>query len=185
MNLLMENTLEINGSPKHTDLRHARRHSKSIDHQSLSPYFFFFNGINAFRVEIQYTRKTLEVNRSPEHTYITRACTPKTLEINRSPEVGGGYNNFFRVWRKIVPLTMLQWIGGSRRQVTASRKSTQKRQKQYFEQRKRQQQQQTTGLESYSDGMNTCSQHQTNNRSLDVLSLLNLSTNVQSSCTSG
>ncbi|KAA8543646.1 hypothetical protein F0562_021608 [Nyssa sinensis] len=65
-----------------------------------------------------------------------------------------------------------------------SRKSTQKRQKQYFEQRKRQQQQQTTGVESYFDGMNTCSQHQTNNRSLDVLSLLNLSTNVQSSCTS-
>ncbi|XP_028056631.1 uncharacterized protein LOC114260669 isoform X7 [Camellia sinensis] len=82
---------------------------------------------------------------------------------------------------------MLQWMGGSRRKVTTSRKSTQKRQKQYFEQRKRQQQQQTTGLDSFSDGMNTCSQHQNNNRSLDILSLLNLSTVVQnckSSCRS-
>ncbi|KAI8016121.1 hypothetical protein LOK49_LG05G01535 [Camellia lanceoleosa] len=82
---------------------------------------------------------------------------------------------------------MLQWMGGSRRKVTTSRKSTQKRQKQYFEQRKRQQQQQTTGLDSFSDGMNTCSQHQNNNRSLDILSLWNLSTVVQnckSSCRS-
>ncbi|CAL5438746.1 unnamed protein product [Camellia sinensis] len=79
---------------------------------------------------------------------------------------------------------MLQWLGGSRRKVTTS---TQKRQKQYFEQRKRQQQQQTTGLDSFSDGMNTCSQHQNNNRSLDILSLWNLSTVVQnckSSCRS-
>ncbi|CAL5438742.1 unnamed protein product [Camellia sinensis] len=50
---------------------------------------------------------------------------------------------------------MLQWMGGSRRKVTT-------RQKQYFEQRKRQQQQQTTGLDSFSDGMNTCNQHQNN-----------------------
>ncbi|XP_059646664.1 uncharacterized protein LOC132293271 isoform X7 [Cornus florida] len=73
---------------------------------------------------------------------------------------------------------MLQWMGGSKRKVTTSRKSTQKRQKQYFEQRRRQlrQQQQTNGLESCSDVMNTCSQSQKNNRSLDILSLLNLST---------
>ncbi|KAL5757139.1 hypothetical protein ACOSQ2_021885 [Xanthoceras sorbifolium] len=65
---------------------------------------------------------------------------------------------------------MLQWMGGSRRKVTTSRKSTQKRQKQYFEQRRRQQQQ-TGGLESYSDHKE--------HRSLDILSLLNLSTAVQ------
>ncbi|GMQ01696.1 hypothetical protein CsSME_00048247 [Camellia sinensis var. sinensis] len=78
--------------------------------------------------------------------------------------------------KKVV--TMLQWLGGSRRKVTT----------QYFEQRKRQQQQQTSGLDSFSDGMNTCSQHQNNNRSLDILSLWNLSTVVQnckSSCRSG
>ncbi|XP_031260168.1 uncharacterized protein LOC116118305 isoform X2 [Pistacia vera] len=65
---------------------------------------------------------------------------------------------------------MLQWMGGSRRKVASSRKSTQKRQKQYFEQRKRQQQQ-TVGLDISVDHK----QH----RSLDVLSLLNLSTSSQ------
>lgn len=73
---------------------------------------------------------------------------------------------------------MLQWMGGSRRKVTTSRQSMQKRQKQYFEQRKRQQQKQQTGAESFADGTNFCT-HQDNNRSLDILSLLNLSTVVQ------
>ncbi|KAL6978989.1 hypothetical protein U1Q18_020654, partial [Sarracenia purpurea var. burkii] len=62
-------------------------------------------------------------------------------------------------------------------------------QKQYFEQRKRQQQQQqATGLETFSEGENMGSQMPNNNRSLDVLSLLNLSTVVQdlkSNCHSG
>ncbi|KAM7521980.1 hypothetical protein LguiA_011882 [Lonicera macranthoides] len=84
---------------------------------------------------------------------------------------------------------MLQWMGGSRRKVTTSRMSTQKRQKQYFEQRKRQQQQQQTfGQESYSDKPSTCNLPQNNNRSLDILSLLNLSPVIQqdnSSCPSG
>ncbi|KAL8055839.1 hypothetical protein ABFX02_04G081100 [Erythranthe guttata] len=69
---------------------------------------------------------------------------------------------------------MLQWMGGSRRKVTTSRKSTQKRQKQYFEQRKRQQQQ-IDGLESYADGKRSCTQHCEYNRSLDILSLENIS----------
>ncbi|KAK9279014.1 hypothetical protein L1049_012689 [Liquidambar formosana] len=84
---------------------------------------------------------------------------------------------------------MLQWMGGSRRKVTTSRRSTQKRQKQYFEQRKRQQQQQqTSGLESYADGMNICDKHHKEHRSLDILSLLNLSTIAQackSTCPDG
>ena len=50
------------------------------------------------------------------------------------------------------------------------------RQKQYFEQRKQQQQQQTAGSESYADGMNACGEHHKEQRSLDILSLLNLST---------
>ncbi|XP_044485184.1 uncharacterized protein LOC123210773 isoform X2 [Mangifera indica] len=65
---------------------------------------------------------------------------------------------------------MLQWMGGSRRKVATSRKSTQKRQKQYFEQRKRQQQQ-TVGFDN--------SVYHKQHRSLDVLSLLNLSTSSQ------
>ncbi|XP_020550108.1 uncharacterized protein LOC105163855 isoform X4 [Sesamum indicum] len=69
---------------------------------------------------------------------------------------------------------MLQWMGGSRRKVTTSRKSTDKRQKQYFEQRKRQQQQ-PAGLESYADGKRLCTLHSDNNRSLDILSLVNAS----------
>ncbi|KAM4083610.1 hypothetical protein ACB094_08G071000 [Castanea mollissima] len=83
---------------------------------------------------------------------------------------------------------MLQWMGGSRRKVANSRKSTQKRQKQYFEQRKRQQQQQTAGSESYADGMNACGEHHKEQRSLDILSLLNLSAVSQecySTCPSG
>ncbi|KAK9065989.1 hypothetical protein SSX86_015391 [Deinandra increscens subsp. villosa] len=81
---------------------------------------------------------------------------------------------------------MLQWMGGSRRKVTTSSKSTQKRQKQYFEQRRRQQQQQehnSSGLESYTDKKVPYTQCHENNRSLDVLSLLNLSKNGQD-CTS-
>ncbi|KAJ9565117.1 hypothetical protein OSB04_001083, partial [Centaurea solstitialis] len=58
----------------------------------------------------------------------------------------------------------------------SSPKST--RQKQYFEQRKRQQQQNSSGLESYYDKKVPRPCHE-NNRSLDVLSLLNLSTNGQ------
>ncbi|XP_057789749.1 uncharacterized protein LOC131006604 isoform X3 [Salvia miltiorrhiza] len=60
---------------------------------------------------------------------------------------------------------MLQWMGGSRRKVTT---------KQYFEQRKRQQQQ-TAGLESYSDGKRSCTLQSDYSRSLDILSLENVS----------
>ncbi|XP_048137254.1 uncharacterized protein LOC115745958 isoform X3 [Rhodamnia argentea] len=80
---------------------------------------------------------------------------------------------------------MLQWMGGSRRKITTSRKSTQKRQKHYFEQKKRQQQQQNFGSDSYAEGTNVDCQQQKENRSLDILSLLNLSTAPQehkSSC---
>ncbi|KAL6516440.1 hypothetical protein OROGR_019745 [Orobanche gracilis] len=81
-------------------------------------------------------------------------------------------------------VTMLQWMGGSRRKVTTSRKSTHKRQKQYFEQRK-QLQQRTTDLKSYDDGRRSCIG---NNRSLDILSLVNVSTVAQGrkmSCING
>lgn len=74
---------------------------------------------------------------------------------------------------------MLQWMGGSRRKVTTSRKSTHKRQKQYFEQRKRQQQELVAGLENNADGVNPANRHQKEQRSLDILSLLNLSTFAQ------
>ncbi|EXC19526.1 hypothetical protein L484_010655 [Morus notabilis] len=62
-----------------------------------------------------------------------------------------------------------------------SRKSMQKRQKQYFEQRKRQQQyqQQTVRLASSDDGMDTSAPHNKEHRSLDVISLLTLSTIAQ------
>ncbi|XP_073271274.1 uncharacterized protein [Primulina huaijiensis] len=69
--------------------------------------------------------------------------------------------------------TMLQWMGGSRRKVATSRNSTHKRQRQYFEQRKRQQQ--AAGSEGYVDGKPSCSQNCENNRSLDILSLVNAS----------
>ncbi|XP_057534705.1 uncharacterized protein LOC130813036 isoform X3 [Amaranthus tricolor] len=70
---------------------------------------------------------------------------------------------------------MLQWMGGSRRKVTASRKSTQKRQKQYFEQRKRQQlQSEVAYTENNVDGLATHDDEK-RNRSLDILSLLNVS----------
>ncbi|XP_051134643.1 uncharacterized protein LOC127253884 isoform X2 [Andrographis paniculata] len=69
---------------------------------------------------------------------------------------------------------MLQWMGGSRRKVTTSRKSTHKRQKQYFEQRKRQHQH-TAGLEGYADGKHSHTSHY-ENRSLDLLSLANVAT---------
>ncbi|KAL9228358.1 hypothetical protein vseg_003948 [Gypsophila vaccaria] len=69
---------------------------------------------------------------------------------------------------------MLQWMGGSRRKVSASRKSTQKRQQQFFEQRKRQQQQQeATTMECRNDDPVAYAQ-QKGKRSLDILSLLNV-----------
>ncbi|XP_028805088.1 uncharacterized protein LOC114760012 [Neltuma alba] len=81
---------------------------------------------------------------------------------------------------QIVICTMLQWMGGSRRKVTTTRRSTQKRQKQYFEQRKRQQQNlQITGSESSSDVLGISGQYLKEGRSLDILNLLNLSTNAQ------
>ncbi|CAL5202691.1 unnamed protein product [Lathyrus oleraceus] len=73
---------------------------------------------------------------------------------------------------------MLQWMGGSRRKVNASRMSTQKRQKQYFEQRRRQQQNvQMKGFDTNAEGsdMQIHKEHQ----SLDILNLLNLSKNAQ------
>ncbi|XP_043807245.1 uncharacterized protein LOC110609628 isoform X2 [Manihot esculenta] len=74
---------------------------------------------------------------------------------------------------------MLQWMGGSRKKVTTSRKSIQKRQKQYFEQRRRQLQQQTAGLEMSEGGGYKCSENYKEHRSLDVLNLLNFSTSFQ------
>ncbi|KAK9726621.1 hypothetical protein RND81_05G227300 [Saponaria officinalis] len=69
---------------------------------------------------------------------------------------------------------MLQWMGGSRRKVTASRKSTQKRQQQFFEQRKRQQQQQEATTVECRTGDPVAYTHQNGKRSLDILSLLNV-----------
>nr|KYP76077.1 hypothetical protein KK1_020299 [Cajanus cajan] len=75
---------------------------------------------------------------------------------------------------------MLQWMGGSRRKVTASRKSMQKRQKQYFEQRKRQQQNpQMVGSDNCFDSLGISGQDLKEHRSLDILNLLNLSKNAQ------
>ncbi|KAK4731150.1 hypothetical protein R3W88_024138 [Solanum pinnatisectum] len=71
---------------------------------------------------------------------------------------------------------MLQWMGGSRRKVDTSRRSTQKRQKQYFEQRKWQEQQKKKARESFFDEKSPCNQQEKNSRSLDILSLLNVST---------
>ncbi|KAL3327982.1 hypothetical protein AABB24_035574, partial [Solanum stoloniferum] len=72
--------------------------------------------------------------------------------------------------------TMLQWMGGSRRKVDTSRRSTQKRQKQYFEQRKWQEQQKKNARESFFDEKSPCNQQEKDIRSLDILSLLNVST---------
>ncbi|GMI80014.1 hypothetical protein HRI_001670600 [Hibiscus trionum] len=69
---------------------------------------------------------------------------------------------------------MLQWMGGSRRKVTISRKSTQNRQRQYFEQRK--QQKQTAGSEVHVDETSIAGLHHKECQSLDILSLLNVST---------
>ncbi|XP_019419350.1 PREDICTED: uncharacterized protein LOC109329909 isoform X2 [Lupinus angustifolius] len=84
---------------------------------------------------------------------------------------------------------MLQWMGGSRRKVTASRMSTQKRQKQYFEQRKRQEQNlHMMGSDNCSDRPDISGQNPKEHRSLDILNLLNLSTNAKkcnSSCLKG
>ncbi|KAL1084706.1 hypothetical protein V6Z11_D08G000900 [Gossypium hirsutum] len=76
-------------------------------------------------------------------------------------------------------------MGGSRRKVTISRKSTHNRQRQYFEQRK--QQEKTTGYEDHADETSIAGRHQKECRSLDILSLLNLSTfsAVGSHCKSG
>ncbi|KAF7833841.1 uncharacterized protein G2W53_016174 [Senna tora] len=77
---------------------------------------------------------------------------------------------------QVIISTMLQWMGGSRRKVTTSRKSTLKRQKQYFEQRRRQQQNlQMMGSESCSDVPGISGQCPKEYRSLDILSLLDLS----------
>ncbi|XP_021647296.1 uncharacterized protein LOC110640337 isoform X2 [Hevea brasiliensis] len=83
---------------------------------------------------------------------------------------------------------MLQWMGGSRKKVTTSRKSIQKRQKKYFEQRRRQMHQQTAGLESSVGGEHKCLENYKEHRSLDVLNLLSFSAssqNCKSSCPSG
>ncbi|XP_072981326.1 uncharacterized protein [Typha angustifolia] len=72
---------------------------------------------------------------------------------------------------------MLQWMGGSRRKVIASRKSAHKRQKQYFEQRKRQQQ--APGFESQIDIRNKQVHYHEEPRSLDIVSLTNLATIAQ------
>ncbi|XP_062181499.1 uncharacterized protein LOC133885673 isoform X2 [Phragmites australis] len=69
---------------------------------------------------------------------------------------------------------MLQWMGGSRRKVYASRKSTQSRQRQYFEQKKRQQQR--PGLQNQNDVAGGQGSHDQEPRSLDVLNINNLAT---------
>ncbi|ONK67956.1 uncharacterized protein A4U43_C05F5600 [Asparagus officinalis] len=71
---------------------------------------------------------------------------------------------------------MLQWMGGSRRKVTSSRKSIHNRQRQYFEQRKRQQH--VTGVENQSDAQNQ-DHYSEEPCSLDILSLINLATSSQ------
>ncbi|KAK4374959.1 hypothetical protein RND71_005636 [Anisodus tanguticus] len=84
---------------------------------------------------------------------------------------------------------MLQWMGGSRRKVdTGSFGNTIEQiairehysslawQKQYFEQRKWQEQQKKDARESFFEEKSPCNQLEKNNRSLDILSLLNLST---------
>ncbi|CAA7389238.1 unnamed protein product [Spirodela intermedia] len=67
---------------------------------------------------------------------------------------------------------MLQWMGGSRRKVSTSRKSTHTRQKQYFEQRKRQKL--TFGSENHEDRRHKRLNHHDEPNSLDILSLNNL-----------
>ncbi|XP_062193611.1 uncharacterized protein LOC133897038 [Phragmites australis] len=69
---------------------------------------------------------------------------------------------------------MLQWMGGSRRKVYASRKSTLSRQRQYFEQKKRQQQGQ--GLQNQNDVAGGQASLDQEPRSLDVLNINNLAT---------
>ncbi|KAE9594475.1 hypothetical protein Lalb_Chr18g0054191 [Lupinus albus] len=67
--------------------------------------------------------------------------------------------------------------------------STQKRQKQYFEQRKRQEQNlHMVGSDNCSDRPDISGQNPKEHRSLDILNLLNLSTNAKkcnSSCLKG
>ncbi|RCV24827.1 hypothetical protein SETIT_5G117800v2 [Setaria italica] len=69
---------------------------------------------------------------------------------------------------------MLQWMGGSRRKVYASRKSTQSRQRQYFEQKRRQQQRpELQNQDNVAGGQASRDQEP---RSLDVLNINNLAT---------
>ncbi|KAG2595465.1 hypothetical protein PVAP13_5KG076200 [Panicum virgatum] len=69
---------------------------------------------------------------------------------------------------------MLQWMGGSRRTVYASRKSTQSRQRQYFEQKRRQQQRpELQNQDNVAGGQASRDQEP---RSLDVLNINNLAT---------
>ncbi|CAL4951823.1 unnamed protein product [Urochloa decumbens] len=69
---------------------------------------------------------------------------------------------------------MLQWMGGSRRKVYASRKSTQSRQRQYFEQKRRQQQRpELQNQDNVTGGQASRDQEP---RSLDVLNINNLAT---------
>ncbi|KAJ1282449.1 hypothetical protein BS78_03G052700 [Paspalum vaginatum] len=69
---------------------------------------------------------------------------------------------------------MLQWTGGSRRKVYASRKSTQSRQRQYFEQKRRQQQ--GPELHNQNDVAGSQASNDQEPRSLDVLNINNLAT---------
>ncbi|XP_015158435.1 uncharacterized protein [Solanum tuberosum] len=102
-----------------------------------------------------------------------------TISLSESELFSGAHDFSFSatvdVARKISS-TMLQWMGGSRRKVDTSRRSTQKRQKQYFEQRKWQEQQKKNARESFFDEKSPCNQQEKNSRSLDILSLLNVST---------
>ncbi|RZC62955.1 hypothetical protein C5167_024700 [Papaver somniferum] len=66
---------------------------------------------------------------------------------------------------------MLQWMGGSRRKVTNTRKSTHKRQRRYFEQKKRQQH---SNGDDDAEGTHGSAEYHRTPKSLDILSLLNL-----------
>ncbi|TVU21644.1 hypothetical protein EJB05_31294, partial [Eragrostis curvula] len=106
---------------------------------------------------------------SPPSPPLRRRPDPSLPDANRS-------------WKIVCRLLiMLQWMGGSRRKVYASRKSTQSsvssvsnqmlgRQRQYFEQKKRQQQQ------NQNDVAGGQASHDKEPRSLDVLNINNLAT---------
>ncbi|CAN6469436.1 unnamed protein product [Victoria cruziana] len=76
---------------------------------------------------------------------------------------------------------MLQWMGGSRRKVTTSRKATRSRQRQYFEQKRRRQ---LIGDEKDLSGSEKHSKNKVL-RSLDVLSLMSLSALTHQVCKPG